>query len=110
MLNKLKVWLKKKLRYDGWVEEPEWTGEDEERFRSFLVTPTGKKLKRYLLNMTLRHNAAAVREKKDLAYHCGWASGFNSAVGTLELLANPQPKHEAESDMDDSSELERYRP
>jgi len=108
MLNKLRKWFRR--WNETWVEEPEWTSVDEERFRSFLVTETGKKLKKVLLNLTLRNNAAAVREKKDLAYHCGCAIGFNMAVSVLDTLAQAQPIPEAESDLDDSSDLERYRP
>jgi hypothetical protein len=108
MLNRLRKWLWG--RNETWVEEPEWTREDEERFKSFLATETGKKLKRVLLNLTLRNNAAAVREKKDLAYHCGCAIGFNMAVSALETLAQTQSIPEVESDLDDSSDLERYRP
>jgi len=109
MLRKLRI-IWKHLNRSEWVDEPEWTREDEGRFRSFLASETGRKLKRTLLNMTLRHNATAVHEKKDLEYGCGWASGFSSAVIALETLAQPQQPSEEESDMDDSSELDRYSP
>tara|TARA_R100000808_G_scaffold5508_1_gene16712 strand:- start:4107 stop:4364 length:258 start_codon:yes stop_codon:yes gene_type:complete len=83
--------------------------EDEDRLRNFFGTETGKKLKMTLLNLTLRHNAEAVRDKKGLEYSCGWASGFSSAVVALETLATPR-KTEETGDTDDQSDLARYSP
>ena len=110
MLNKIKVKWNHLRQMESQWHEPEWTREDGERLRSFFQSETGKKLKRVLLNMTLRHNASAVHEKKDLEYNCGSASGFSNAVMTLESLAKPLQQSETESAMDDSSELDRYSP
>ena len=108
MLRKLKAALLF-LRSSKWVEQPEWTTEDEERLSAFLKSETGRKLKATLLNLTLTYNAQAVRSEKNLAQSCGWASGFAGAVATLESLGQPKI-YEAEPEGDDDSDLERYRP
>jgi hypothetical protein len=110
MIRKIKIiWQHLRLG-ETFQADPQWERVDEERLKAFFKSETGRKLKRILLNMTLRHNATAVHEKKDLEYRCGWASGFSNAVVTLGTLAEPLTQSETESEMDDSSELDRYSP
>ena len=78
MLHKLAEAAKLYLHDRKWVEKPEWTTEDEERFRSFLKTDTGKKLKAYLLNLTLTYNAEAVQAENNLEISI---SDFKKIVG-----------------------------
>ena len=96
MLHKLAEAAKLYLQDRKWVDKPEWDHEDEERLRSFLKSETGKKLKAYLLNLTLTYNAEA--------------SGFAGAVSTFEALAQPDRIYKVEPEGDDGSDLERYRP
>jgi hypothetical protein len=110
MLHKLAEAAKLYLQDRKWVDKPEWDHEDEERLRSFLKTDTGKKLKAYLLNLTLTYNAEAVQAENNLEKSCGWASGFAGAVSTLDALAQPDRIYKAEPEEDDGSDLERYRP
>jgi len=110
MLHKLAEAAKLYLQDRKWVDKPEWDHEDEERLRSFLKSETGKKLKAYLLNLTLTYNAEAVQAENNLEKSCGWASGFAGAVSTFEALPQPDRIYKAEPEGDDGSDLERYRP
>ena len=84
-----------------WVDEAEWGGEDVNMLRSFLVSSSGKKFRRILLNMVLRQNALVVSQNDTakLQTEAGLAQGMRLTVHTVEALARDiEPVEEFTSD------------
>ena len=85
-----------------WVDEAEWQADDVNMLRSFLVSSSGKKFRRILLNMVLRQNALVVSQSDTnrLQSEAGFANGMRRAVHTVEALARDiDPEEEFTSDV-----------
>jgi len=85
-----------------WIDEAEWEAQDTATLRQFLVSKSGRRLRRILLNMVLRQNAAVVsqRDTNQLKFEAGFANGMRTTVHTLEALARDvEPEEEFPSDV-----------
>ena len=85
-----------------WIDEAEWEAQDVASLRQFLVSVSGRRLRRILLNMVLRQNAAVVsqRDTNQLKFEAGFANGMRTTVHTLEALArDTEPEEEFSSDV-----------
>ena len=85
-----------------WIDESEWEAEDVATLRQFLVSKSGRRLRRILLNMVLRQNAAVVsqRDTNQLKFEAGYANGMRTTVHTLEALARDiEPEEDLPSDV-----------
>tara|TARA_B100000424_G_scaffold267028_1_gene259097 strand:- start:2796 stop:3110 length:315 start_codon:yes stop_codon:yes gene_type:complete len=85
-----------------WIDEAEWETEDVATLRQFLVSKSGRKFRRILLNMVLRQNAAVVsqRDTSQLKFEAGYANGMRTTVHTLEALARDiEPEEDLPSDV-----------
>tara|TARA_R110000737_G_C14528989_1_gene476841 strand:- start:834 stop:1145 length:312 start_codon:yes stop_codon:yes gene_type:complete len=72
-----------------WVNQPKWEPDDERALRAFYSTKSGKKLKAWLLNAALQHNATATECGGELAWKAGYANGFRGAIASLDALMVP---------------------
>jgi len=85
-----------------WIDESEWETEDVNLLRSFLVSGSGRKFRRILLNMVLRQNAAVVSQSdtSKLKFEAGFANGMRVTVHTVEALARAiEPEEDLPSDV-----------
>ena len=85
-----------------WIDEVEWEAEDVATLRQFLVSKSGRKFRRILLNMVLRQNAAVVsqRDTNQLKFEAGYANGMRTTVHTFEALARDvEPEEDFSSDV-----------
>ena len=69
-----------------WVNQPKWDKDDEKALLTFFRTKSGKKLKAWMLNAALQHNATATECSGELAWKAGYANGFRGAIATLDAL------------------------
>ena len=84
-----------------WVEEAQWEADDVAAMRQFLLSKSGKKFRRILLNMVLRQNALVVSQNDTgkLQTEAGLAQGMRLTVHTVEALARDiEPVEEFTSD------------
>lgn len=95
-------------RFHPYVPAPGWTDEDAARFTVFLESDTGKRLKQSLLNASIRQNSAAVSQRNELPYACGYANGFLGAIAALQSYAISSPIETV--DPDSSSDLDHLNP
>ena len=85
-----------------WIDEAEWEAGDVNSLRNFLVSGSGRRFRRIMLNMVLRQNAAVVsqRDTNQLKFEAGFANGMRTTVHTLEALArDTEPEEEFSSDV-----------
>lgn len=85
-----------------WIDESEWRGEDVASLRNFLVTGSGRKFRRLMLNMVLRQNATVVSQSDTsrLKFEAGFANGMRVTVHTVEALARDlTPEEDFPSDV-----------
>ncbi len=85
-----------------WIDEAEWRGEDVASLRNFLVTGSGRKFRRLMLNMVLRQNATVVSQSDTsrLKFEAGFANGMRATVHTVEALARDlTPEEDFPSDV-----------
>jgi len=92
MLRKLRAAINF-VRLASWHQEamPEWRPEDAEGLRKFFQGETGERLRVTLLSMTIQQSLDGTsRAGDDLSFRAGYATGFRSAVATLDaLMAKP---------------------
>jgi hypothetical protein len=89
-----------------WVNQPKWEPDDEKTLQNFFRTKSGKKLKAWMLNAALQHNATATECGGELAWKAGYANGFRGAIATLDaLMASSESP-----DMDASDDFDYLRP
>ena len=85
-----------------WIDESEWETENVATLRQFLVSKSGRKFRRILLNMVLRQNAAVVSQSDTsrLKFEAGFANGMRVTVHTVEALARDiEPEEDLPSDV-----------
>jgi hypothetical protein len=99
--------LRISLQSTRYIQDPEWTAEDERILAGFLASATGTRFRAKLRNLVLRHNASAVVVSKDLHYECGFANGFRGCINAIEALVPPPPSQEG---ITDASELDHLSP
>ena len=87
-------------RHQKWVASEQWTKQDAERLEAFLKSDTGKRFKNVLLNTVLMQNAAAITDRNQLPYSCGFAMGQSSLVKVIEVMANAESISDQDTDPD----------
>ena len=75
-------------RYQAWVDEPRWEKADALALAAFLSTPTGQRLKAYLVNVVLRQQANAVTNTGNLVFEAGYCGGQRGLVAAITALAD----------------------
>jgi len=75
-------------RYQEWVDGVKWEAEDAAELGRYLKTPSGQKMTRALLNMTLREQAKALTKVNVLPYEAGYVGGQKGMLAAIEALAD----------------------
>lgn len=71
-----------------WSNPAEWTNEHAAKLRTFMNSEVGVQLKYHLRNLHIQNCDRLISSPADLAYHAGHASGFKSALATLDGMAS----------------------
>lgn len=82
--------LRQFVKYQAWIDAPEWEKDDGLSLRAFLASDTGVKFRVTLLNAVLRQQASAVASEKDIDKAAGYANGFRGCVSFIESLTEVQ--------------------
>ena len=85
-----------------WIDEAEWEAGDVNSLRNFLVSGSGRRFRRIMLNMVLRQNAAVVsqRDTDQLKFEAGFANGMRTTVHAVESMSrNLEPEEDLPSDV-----------
>lgn len=75
-------------RNQPYIPSEPWDKDDAEVLTKYLSTPSGKKFKAIMAQMTVSSMNSAVTHTNTLQHSCGYASGFRGAVSAIESLAS----------------------
>ncbi len=75
----------------------EWQPEDAVRWRTFLNTPTGQRVRTQLLFNTTQAEASAIHVARGGAFEAGLAAGWGCATAHLFTLSEPSAPHEMDT-------------
>lgn len=74
------------IKYQAWVDCPDWKAEDAIALKRFLASETGVRFKATMLNAVLRQQSSAVVSENNVDRAIGYANGFRGCVSFVESL------------------------